>query len=141
MTFDLSLLNKENDEEKVLPIACLEGDPIPTVTIKITDAGREKYIKLCQENIYFAGEIGKSEGRVKNDRLALALGFVDIFVIDSDHLFTEGGKPAKHANKAFKTLLIRYNELRTWFLDAVTVALSKSIDDLKSADEATEKNS
>ncbi len=141
MTFVLSLLNKESTEEKVLPISCLEGDPTPTVSIKITDAGREKYIKLCQDNIYFAGEIGKSEGRVKNDRLTLALGFVDIFVIDSENLFTDNGKPAKHTNKALKTLLIRYNELRTWFLDAVTAALTKSIDDQKTADEAIEKNS
>ena len=61
----------------------------------------------------------------RNDRLAYLQGMVDACVKDSSRLFSNGGKPAEHDNKAFKTLLLRYPQFASWFGNALTEAFAR----------------
>ena len=142
--FDLNELKKDTSREVVLPIDCLElapGAAVPTLTIKLTDATRKRMTEAFQECVKFHGKLGESEGSLINDRLGLSLRYADACVVDSQNLFSENGVPAKHQHEAFRSLLIRYTELRTWFLNAISAEMESDRLIQFSAKAETEKNS
>lgn len=142
--FELSELRNDVTILKELVVDCVatpEGEDAPKVIIEINDKIRKEEATLSKKHlgkIVFT-DLGTTQ-EFRNDRLAYLQGMVDVCVKDSDRLFTEGGKPAAHDNKAFKTLLLRYPVFASWFGNALTEAFAE-VSKFKTAEaEKQEKN-
>lgn len=142
--FDLSDLRNDVTALEELVVDCLatpDSEEKPKVIIEINDKVRKEEAKLSKLHL---GKIVFTDlGTVqefRNDRLAYLQGMVDACVKDSSRLFSNGGKPAEHDNKAFKTLLLRYPQFAAWFGNALTEAFSRHSKMQASEAEAEAKN-
>lgn len=129
LMFEISTLKSDVTLLKELICDCVdvpEGEEAPKVIIEINDRVRKEEAKLSKQylgKIIFS-DLGKTQ-EFHNDRLSYLQSMVDVCVKDSDRLFSEGGKPAAHDNKAFKTLLLRYPVFASWFGNALTEAFAE----------------
>lgn len=127
--FELSDLRNDVTALEELIVDCLEtpdSEEKPKVIIEINDRVRKEEAKLSKQHlgkIVFT-DLGSVQ-EFRNDRLAYLQGMVDACVKDSSRLFSNGGKPAEHDNKAFKTLLLRYPQFASWFGNALTEAFAR----------------
>lgn len=142
--FELQDLRNDVTVLEELIVDCVEtpaSEEKPKVVIEINDRVRKEEAKLSKQHlgkIVFV-EMGTTQ-EFRNDRLAYLQGMVDACVKDSSRLFSNGGKPAEHDNKAFKTLLLRYPQFATWFGNALTEAFSRHSKMQASEDEQQAKN-
>lgn len=141
--FELADLKNDVNILKELAVTCLdtpEGEETPKVIIQINDKTRREEAKLSKKHNHLVYKTGGDGAEFITDKSAYLSDMVDACVKDSQGLFSNGGSPAEHDNKAFKTLLLRYPVFAAWFGNALTDAFME-VSQLKKAErDATAKN-
>lgn len=141
--FDLNELKNDVNILKELAVTCLdtpEGEETPKVIIQINDKIRKEEAKLSKKHNHLIYKNGSEGAEFIADKSSYLSDMVDACVKDSQGLFSSGGKPAEHDNKAFKTLLLRYPVFATWFANALTEAFIEVSQLRKTENEAIVKN-
>ena len=140
--FEIADLKNDVNILKELVVTCLDApeDDAPKVVIQINDKIRKEEAKLAKKHNHLIYKNGGEGAEFISDKSAYLADMVDCCVKDSQGLFSNGGSPAEHDNKAFKTLLLRYPVFAAWFGNALTDAFME-VSQLKKAErDATAKN-